>query len=37
MLRIVRVHPGEFILLELGYKFGRYADKKLVSAERRFM
>src|SRR6266498_2867015 len=29
MLRIVLVHPGEFILPELGEKLGRYADKKL--------
>src|SRR5947208_7813090 len=29
MLRIVLVHPGEFILPELGDKLGRYADKKL--------
>ncbi len=29
MLRIVVVHPGEFILPELGEKLGRYADKKL--------
>src|SRR6266853_1497928 len=29
MLRIVLVHPGEFILPELGDKLGRYADRKL--------
>src|SRR5215813_14372877 len=29
MLRVVLVHPGEFILPELGVKLGRYADKKL--------
>lgn len=29
MLRVVIVHPGEFILPELGEKLGRYADKKL--------
>lgn len=29
MLRIVLVHPGEFILPELGGKLGRYADKKV--------
>src|SRR5205809_58377 len=29
MLRIVLVHPGEFILPELGDKLGRYANKKL--------
>lgn len=29
MLRIVIVHPGEFILPELGEKLGRYADRKL--------
>ena len=29
MLRVVLVHPGEFILPELGEKLGRYADKKL--------
>lgn len=29
MLRFVLVHPGEFILPELGEKLGRYADKKL--------
>src|SRR6266478_4197694 len=29
MLRIILVHPGEFILPELGDKLGRYADKKL--------
>jgi len=29
MLRIVLVHPGEYILPELGEKLGRYADKKL--------
>jgi NADH:ubiquinone reductase (H+-translocating) len=29
MLRIVLVHPGEFILPELGEKLGRYADTKL--------
>jgi NADH:ubiquinone reductase (H+-translocating) len=31
MLRVVLVHPGEFILPELGEKLGRYADKKLRS------
>ena len=29
MLRVVLVHPGEFILPELGGKLGRYADKKV--------
>jgi len=29
MLRIVLVHPGEYILPELGEKLGRYADRKL--------
>src|SRR5215831_5358506 len=29
MLRLVLVHPGEYILPELGEKLGRYADKKL--------
>src|SRR5215468_9006398 len=29
MLRVVLVHPGEFILPELGEKLGRYADKKV--------
>src|ERR1700756_2365211 len=29
MLRVVLVHPGEYILPELGEKLGRYADKKL--------
>jgi NADH dehydrogenase len=29
MLRLVLVHPGEFILPELGEKLGHYADKKL--------
>jgi NADH dehydrogenase len=29
MLRIVLVHPVEYILPELGEKLGRYADKKL--------
>ena len=29
MLRLVLVHPGEFILPELGGKLGRYADKKV--------
>lgn len=29
MLRVVLVHPGEFILPELGERLGRYADKKL--------
>jgi NADH dehydrogenase len=29
MLRVVLVHPGEFILPELGEKLGRYADRKL--------
>ena len=29
MLPIVLVHPGEYILPELGDKLGRYADKKL--------
>src|SRR5689334_12940320 len=29
MLRIVLVHPGEFILPEIGDKLGRYADQKL--------
>lgn len=30
MLRLVLVHPGEFILPELGEQLGRYAHKKLV-------
>jgi NADH dehydrogenase len=29
MLRVALVHPGEFVLPELGEKLGRYADKKL--------
>jgi NADH dehydrogenase len=29
MLRLVLVHPGEYILPELGEKLGRYADNKL--------
>lgn len=29
MLRVVLVHPGEFILPELGEKLSRYADKKV--------
>ncbi len=29
MLRVVLVHPGEYILSELGEKLGRYADGKL--------
>src|SRR5499427_1921061 len=29
MLRLVLVHPGEYILPELGEKLGQYADKKL--------
>ena len=29
MLRIVLVHPGDYILPELGEKLGRYADEKL--------
>ncbi|HEV3408991.1 MAG TPA: NAD(P)/FAD-dependent oxidoreductase, partial [Chthoniobacterales bacterium] len=29
MLRVVLVHPGEYILPELGEKLGRYADRKL--------
>lgn len=29
MIRVVLVHPGEFILPELGEKLGRYADGKL--------
>ena len=29
MLRVVLVHPGEYILPEIGEKLGRYADKKL--------
>jgi len=29
MLRVALVHPGEFILPELGEKLGRYADKKV--------
>jgi NADH dehydrogenase len=30
MLRVVLVHPGPFILPELGEKLGRYAEKKLA-------
>jgi len=30
MLRIVLVHPGEFILPELGEKLGRYTERKLT-------
>jgi NADH dehydrogenase len=30
MLRLVLVHPGEFILPELGEKLGRYAQRKLA-------
>jgi len=33
MLRIVLVHPGEYILPELGEKLGRYADRKLRERE----
>jgi NADH:quinone reductase (non-electrogenic) len=33
MLRMVLVHPGEFILPELGENLGRYADKKLRERE----
>ncbi len=33
MLRMVLVHPGEYILPELGEKLGRYADKKLRERE----
>lgn len=29
MLRVVVVHPGDYILPELGEKLGRYADRKL--------
>src|SRR5262249_26825795 len=29
MLRVVLVHPGDYILPELGKSLGRYADKKL--------
>src|SRR4030095_10826577 len=29
MLRLVLVHPGEYILPDLGEKLGRYADRKL--------
>src|SRR5260370_3159048 len=29
MLRVVLVHPGDYILPELGEELGRYADKKL--------
>ena len=29
MFRLVLVHPGEYILPEIGEKLGRYADKKL--------
>ncbi|HEY2569092.1 MAG TPA: NAD(P)/FAD-dependent oxidoreductase [Candidatus Udaeobacter sp.] len=29
MLRVVLVHPGEYILPELGERLGRYADQKL--------
>ena len=29
MLRVVLIHPGEYILPEIGEKLGRYADKKL--------
>jgi NADH dehydrogenase len=31
MLRVVLVHPGEFILPEFGGKLGRYADKKVCA------
>jgi len=30
LIRVVLVHPGEFILPELGEKLGRYAGKKLT-------
>jgi NADH dehydrogenase len=30
LIRVVLVHPGEFILPELGEKLGRYAQKKLA-------
>jgi NADH dehydrogenase len=33
MLRVVLVHPGEFILPELGENLGRYADRKLRERE----
>ena len=33
MLRMVLVHPGEFILPELGENLGRYADRKLRERE----
>ncbi len=36
MLRVVLVHPGEYILPELGEKLGRYADNKLRARASRF-
>src|SRR5499427_8502732 len=30
MIRVVLVHPGEFVLPELGEELGRYASRKLV-------
>jgi NADH:ubiquinone reductase (H+-translocating) len=30
MIRVVLVHPGEFVLPELGEKLGRYASRKLA-------
>lgn len=33
MLRVVLVHPGDYILPELGEKLGRYADRKLSERE----
>ncbi len=36
MLRVVLVHPGDFILPELGEKLGRYADENCASAGSRF-
>ncbi|MBV8275787.1 MAG: FAD-dependent oxidoreductase [Verrucomicrobia bacterium] len=31
MIRVVLVHPGEFILPELGQELGRYASGKLAA------
>ena len=30
MIRVVLVHPGEFVLPELGEELGRYAGRKLA-------
>ena len=30
MIRVVLIHPGEFVLPELGEELGRYASRKLA-------